>query len=234
MNIVIRRRFRGPPESGHGGYTCGLIAAFIDGPAEATLRRPPPLEREMEVRRLDRGCVAVYDGETLIAEAQPTTLEMSIPGPVVLTEAAAARDGYLGFRQHQFPGCFGCGPERAEGDGLRIFAGPVRGRDLVAAPWTPDRSLASADGEVQPEFIWAALDDSGAWSLQSDPEDYQPMVLGRLAATLVDRVRAGERCVVVAWPLSREERKAYSGTALFGEDGYLRAYARATWVLKRI
>ena len=232
--IVVRRRFRGPPESGHGGYTCGLIAAFVDGPAEVTLRRPPPLDREMEVRRLDAGCVAVYDGETLIAEAQPTTFEMSVPAPVSPAEAATARDGYLGFQQHQFPACFGCGPERAEGDGLRIFAGPVRGRDLVAAPWTPDRSLASADGEVRQEFVWAALDDSGAWSLQSGPEDYQPMVLGRLAATLVDRVRAGEQCVVVAWPLGREERKAYSGTALFGEDGSLRAYARATWVRVRI
>jgi len=188
----------------------------------------------MEVRRLDGGRVAVYDGETLMAEAQPATLEMSIPAPVALAEAAMARDGYLGFQEHQFPGCFGCGPERAEGDGLRIFAGRVRGRDLVAAPWTPDRSLASTDGEVRPEFVWAALDDSGVWSLQSDPEDYQPMVLGRLAATLVDRVRVGERCVVVAWPLGQEERKAYSGTALFGEDGSLRAHARATWVRIRI
>ena len=188
----------------------------------------------MEVRRLDGGCVAVYDGETLIAEGAPATLEMPVPAPVSFAEAAAAREGYLGFQQHQFPGCFGCGPERAEGDGLRIFAGPVRGRDLVAAPWTPDRSLASADGEVRPEFVWAALDDSGVWSLQSGPEDYQPMVLGRLAAALIDRVRADERCVVVAWPLGQEERKAYSGTALFGEDGSLRAYARATWVRVRI
>jgi hypothetical protein len=213
MNIVVRRRFRGPPESAHGGYTCGLIAAFIDGAAEVTLRRPPPLEREMEVRRLDGG-VAVYDGETLIAEGAPATLEMSIPAPVSLAEGTTARDGYLGFQQHQFPGCFGCGPERAEGDGLRIFAGPVRGRDLVAAPWTPDRSLAFTDGEVRPEFVWAALDDSGTWSLQSGPEDYQPMVLGRLAAALIDRVRAGEQCVVVAWPLGREERKAYVNASL--------------------
>jgi hypothetical protein len=230
MSIVIDRRFHGPPESGHGGYTCGLIAAFIDGPAEVTLRRPPPLEREMEVRRLDGGGVAVYAHETLIAEAAPATLEMPIPAPVSFSEAAATREHYLGFQQHTFPTCFGCGPERAEGDGLRIFAGRVPGRHLVAAPWTPDPSLASADGDVRPEFVWAALDDSGAWSLQVDPEGWQPVVLGRLAAALIDRVRAGERCVVIGWPLGREGRKAYSGTALFGEDGSLRAYARATWV----
>jgi hypothetical protein len=110
----------------------------------------------------------------------------------------------------------------------------VRGRDLVAAPWTPDGSLASAGGEVRPEFVWAALDDSGFWSLLSGVQDWQPMVLGRLAAALLDHVRAGERCVVLEWPLGREGRKAYSGTALFGEDGLLRAYARATWVRIRI
>jgi hypothetical protein len=233
MNIVVRRRFHGPPESGHGGYTCGLIAAFIDGPAEVTLRRPPPLEREMEVRRLEDGGVAVYDGETLIAEAAPAKLEIPIPAPVSFAEAAAAREGYLGFQLHSFPSCFGCGPQRAEGDGLRIFAGRVPGRDLVAAPWTPDRSLASDDGYVRPEFVWAALDDSGAWSLQTGPEDWQPIVLGRLTAVLIDSVRAGERCVVIGWPLGREERKAFSGTALFSEDGSLRAYARATWIWLR-
>jgi hypothetical protein len=230
---MIQRRFCGPPDSGHGGYTCGLIAAFIDGPAEVTLRRPPPLDRELEVRRLDAGRVAVYDGEMLIAEAAPTVLEMSIPAPVSREEAAAASQGYLGFERHLFPTCFGCGPERANGDGLRIFAGRVRGRDLVAAPWTPDSSLASAGGEVRPEFVWAALDDSGGWSLQSS-QDWQPIVLGRLAAVFVDRVHADERCVVIGWPLGHEERKAYSGTALFGEDGSLRAYARATWVQLRL
>jgi hypothetical protein len=234
MRIVVRRRFHGPPESGHGGYTCGLIAAFIDGPAEVTLQRPPPLERELEVQRLAGGRVAVYDGEILIAEAAPATLEMSVPAPVSHDEAAAASQGYLGFKRHAFPGCFGCGPERAEGDGLRIFAGRVRGRDLVAAPWTPYGSLASADGEVRSEFVWAALDDSGFWSLLPGSQDSQPMVLGRITASLIDNIRAGERCVVIGWPLGREERKAHSGTALFGEDGSLRAYARATWVRIRI
>jgi len=230
---MIRRRFRGPSESAHGGYTCGLIAAFINGPAEVTLRRPPPLEREMEVRRLDGGRVAVYDGETLIADAAPATLEMSIPAAVSRDQATAASEGYLGFQRHPFPGCFGCGPERPDGDGLRIFAGSVDGRDLVAAPWTPDGSLASG-GEVRPEFVWAALDDSGVWALMSGSPDWQPMVLGRFAAALLDHVRAGERCVLIGWPLGQDGRKAYSGTALFGEDGSLRAYARATWVQIRI
>src|SRR3982750_648655 len=32
--VVIDSRFNGPPDSANGGYTCGLVAAAIDGPAE--------------------------------------------------------------------------------------------------------------------------------------------------------------------------------------------------------
>ena len=42
-SLTVARRFCGPPGSGNGGYVCGLIAGFLDGPAEVTLRLPPPL-----------------------------------------------------------------------------------------------------------------------------------------------------------------------------------------------
>jgi hypothetical protein len=42
--------------------------------------------------------------------------------------------------------------------------------------------------------------------------------------------QAGERCVVVGWPLGDEGRKAFAGTALFGEGGRLLGVARATWI----
>ena len=42
--VVIERRFRGPADSGHGGYTRGLFAREIPGAAEVSLRVPPPLE----------------------------------------------------------------------------------------------------------------------------------------------------------------------------------------------
>jgi hypothetical protein len=83
---------------------------------------------------------------------------------------------------------------------------------------------------VRTEFAWAALDDAGAWALFDEPSDGLPVVLGRMAAKLVAPVRRGERCVVIGWPLGRDGRKMYSGTALFSEDGELRAFARATWV----
>jgi hypothetical protein len=49
--LVIPSRFCGPPGSGNGGYVCGRIAAYLDGPVTVTLRRPPPLATPMTVER---------------------------------------------------------------------------------------------------------------------------------------------------------------------------------------
>ena len=68
--VTIDRRFRGPPESGHGGYMCGVVAGLVGGTAEVTLRRPPPLDQPLQVTRLDGGGVALRDGETVITEGQ--------------------------------------------------------------------------------------------------------------------------------------------------------------------
>ena len=52
MNVLtIPPRFNGPAGVGNGGYVCGRIAAYIDGPATVTLRRPPPLDTPMQVER---------------------------------------------------------------------------------------------------------------------------------------------------------------------------------------
>lgn len=227
--VTIDRRFNGPPESGHGGYVCGVVAGIIGGPAEVTLRRPPPLDRPLEVRHLDSGGVALSDGETVIADGAPASVEIEVSEPVGFPEAEAASRSYVGFRQHAFPTCFGCGPQHSKGDGLRIFPGQVEGRNIVAAPWTPDATLTDEGGTVRPEFVWAALDCTGGWALLAQlPE--RPVVLGRMAAKLLAPVRAGERCVVIGWPLGEDGRKLYSGTALFSESGDLRAFAAATWV----
>ena len=228
--VTIDRRFRGPPESGNGGYVCGVVAGLVGGAAEITLRRPPPLDQPLQVARLDDGGVALRDGETVIAEGAPASLEIDIPEPVSLLDAGEASKSYIGSRHHPFPTCLVCGPRRAEGDGLRIFPGSIPKRDIVAAPWTPDASLAGEDSTVRPEFVWAALDCPSGWAVFGDPSQGRPAVLGRLAARLIAPVQPGERYVVIGWPLGENGRKLHSGTALFSHDGELRAFARATWV----
>src|SRR5438105_1977939 len=99
MNVLtIPSRFNGPAGIGNGGYVCGRIAAYVDGRATVTLRRPPPLDTPMEVERDDEGAVRVRHGRTLIGEAVPSPAgPLEIPATVSPAEAdAAARGARLG------------------------------------------------------------------------------------------------------------------------------------------
>ena len=225
-SILIERRFCGPPDSGNGGYTCGRLAAFVEGPALVRLQVPPPLGVEMTVRKAAAG-VELVNGATVVAWARASEVALQVPAAPPFEEAEAAARGYRGFQSHPFPTCFVCGPDRAPGDGLRVFAGSL-GRDkAVAAPWVPDSSLAGAGGTVLPEFLWSALDCPGGFSFDH-PED-SAVVLGEMAAHLTGSVAPGERCVVVGWELGRDGRKHHTGTALFSASGERIGVARATW-----
>ena len=194
-----------------------------------TLRRPVALERKLDVQRRD-GAVALMDGEELVAEAEAAELALDVPPPVALPDAEEAATRFPYREGHAFPACFGCGPQREPGDGLRIFAGPVAGReDVFAAPWTPDASLADDEGVVRGEFVWAALDCSGGCRV-ANPRSTPPVVLGRLTARVERTVAAGQPHVVVAWPLATEGRKREAGTAVYTAGGELAALARALWI----
>ncbi|MEA2422157.1 MAG: hypothetical protein QOF55_1256 [Thermoleophilaceae bacterium] len=232
--LVIDPRFNGPPGSGNGGYTCGRLARFVDGTAEVTLRLPPPIGRPLDVDRGDDGGAILRDGDAVVAEARPTELAAEAPAPVDLTEAArAAEDSpFLDAAMHPFPTCFVCGPERTPGDGLRIFAGPVAERDVFAAAWTPDPSLAGDDGALPPELIWAALDCPTSVPVANDPGDgeFRPIVLARLAVRILAPVHAGRPHTIVSWPVALDGRKRHAGAALHTEAGNLAAVARALWI----
>jgi hypothetical protein len=219
MKLVIDPRFSGPAGSANGGYTCGLVADFVDGSVEVTLRRPPPLGRPLSVER-EGGGVVVRDGDAVVAEAVEAPFDLDVPEPPTQDEATRASSRYPGFDAHAFPKCFVCGPEREAGDGLRIFAGPL-GDGRVAAPWTPT--------EVDRHVVWAALDCPGAIAVGFP--DRGETLLGRFSARIDDLPEVGEACVVVGWPLGEEGRKLYAGTALYGEGGRPLARARATWIV---
>jgi hypothetical protein len=219
MELVIDPRFNGPAGSANGGYTCGLVADLVDGIAEVTLRRPPPLGRPLSVEQED-GRIVVRDGDAVVAEAVEAPFEVEVPEPPTYEEAARASSRYPGFDVHAFPTCFVCGPEREVGDGLRIFAGPL-GDGRVAAPWTPT--------EVDRHVVWAALDCPGAIAV-GFPNRGETL-LGRFSAHIDELPEVGEACVVVGWPLGEEGRKLYAGTALYGEGGRPLARAKATWVV---
>ncbi len=228
-SIVIDRRYRGPPESGNGGYVCGLLGRHYEDGAVVTLRKPPPLGAELTLAGHGAGRLRLLEGDELVAESEPAVVELEIPEPPDFETAVAASRRYIGFADHHFGGCFVCGPDRAEGDGLRIFAGGVASGDLVAAPWIPGADLANDEGNVGPEFLWAALDCPGYFALHTDRSP-SLMLLGRFAAHVEPGLRAGDRCTVIGWDLGRDGRKHFAGTALFAESGGLVGRARATWI----
>ncbi|MEO7240102.1 MAG: hypothetical protein ABIW16_01760, partial [Sphingomicrobium sp.] len=115
---------------------------------------------------------------------------------------------------------------RAEGDGLRIFAGSVAPGG-VAASWTPGADLADAAGVVGTEFLWAALDCPGYFAVE---QAAGVALLGRMTAVIARNVRVGEPLIVTGWPISHDGRKHHVGTALLDPAGGLVASARSIWI----
>lgn len=226
-SIRIASQYCGPPGTANGGYACGRLDNLTDYVSEVTLRRPPPLDKELEVQR-EGDELRLMDGGQLVASARPGDLEFAAPDPPEWEQAVEASRRFIGFRSHPFPGCFVCGPERAAHDGLRIFAGRVGEEALFASPWIPDAELADAAGRVRNEFLWAALDCPGAFAVCG--EAMRKVVLGRMTARIERDIRAGERCTVLAWPKGQDGRKSFSGTAIYNAGQELCAVADAVWI----
>jgi len=228
VTLFIAARFCGPTDSGNGGYTCGRLAADLPLPAEVTLRKPPPLDRALPAQRHGEERVLLDADATVIAQARHVPLALQLPPAPDPHAAMEAATHYHGLETHAFPHCFVCGPARAPGDGLRLFAGRVADRELVACGWTPHADLAHDDGQVRSEFLWAALDCPGAWAWLDEME--RPLVLGRLAVDIAQPPMADKAYIVGGWRLGREGRKHYSGTAIWRADGTPCAWGRATWI----
>lgn len=226
--VSIPTRFNGPPASGNGGYSCGVLGSVIGDCAEVTLRKPPPLDTAMRVAR-DDGEWTLLDGNIVIATGHAATLNMEIPEPPSYERAEAAEADYLGYHGHVFPTCFVCGPDRSHGDGLRLFTGKVGERDVVASHWLPTPDVAGELGEVKTRVVWGALDCPTYFGgmIAGYPKH---AVLGRQIAKILSPVVVGEPHVVIGWPLEEGEKRWQGGSAIFTADGKLCAFARGTWV----
>jgi hypothetical protein len=191
------------------------------------LLRPIPLSLPLQLDRGADGVIELKQDHSVLARCLPDSLELAVPAAPDYLRSLEASRNFIGFSRHAFPMCFACGTQRARGDGLRIFAGPLPGTDLVAANWVPDASLSAPDGKVLPQFMTAALDCPGYFAARSDGV---PMLLGEFNAHVDRRVHIDEPCSVIGWKIAGSGRKCEVGTALFDEDGELCARARAVWV----
>ena len=197
-----------------------------------SLRRPPPLERPLGVRRENAGALSLLDGDELVAEARRAAVAVDPPPPVAADSAEQAAAGFPYAHGHPFPTCFVCGPEREAGDGLRIFPGQVEDRELYAALWEPEPALAGSEDALPPELVWAALDCPTSVPVANAPRapGFLPIVLARLAARIVAPVRGGQPHVVTAAPIEIDGRKRHAAAAIWSEDGELCAFSRALWI----
>ena len=223
----VDRRYAGLPGIVLGGYSSGLIARELGSPgASVRLRRPVPLEQPLELVPTEDGLELRSEG-TVLVQGAPGAPEIEVPAAPGLPEAEAASRRFPGHRHHPYHDCFACGPNRASGDGLRVFAGPVAGRELVAAPWTPE-----GKEPIGPELVWSAFDCVQLWSLMTlqAGSPGERMVTVGLAGESLLPIEPGRPYVVYGWPLPRNGSKLQAGAALAGPDGTVYATGLQTAV----
>lgn len=244
--LTIPFRFRGPPDSGNGGYVAGALAALFPRSAErpadtavqVTLRAPIPLDTPMQLDCSGENQLRLRLGAQLIAEAEPVAVDLEVPSPPSFAAALTAQPrsaalqprlnslipGGTGFH----PVCVCCGADVPEGQGLRVFAAPVAGFDGAAAAWHAPAAFADDAGCLPEPLVWTALDCPGqfAWLTRG----IRTGLLGRMAARLLRPVPADADYVVVGWPIDIERKKHFAGTALFDTEGALYAVAHQTWI----
>lgn len=252
--LTIPKRFRGPPESGNGGYVAGVFAEQLhlsaDQGIEITLRAPIPLDKTLTVHRhQEEDLVPVTiefapDGEgtsmtsrTLIAEVRPQAFNLDIPVPPTFQQALAVRhlaiplqirqDSPMPGSLGQHPVCFCCGAQHPTG--LQVYAAPVG--EQVAAAWQTRVEWGNLAGELPARFLWTALDCPG--QLAYFHQGQQTGLLGRMTARIHHPVKAGEPLVVTAWPINVDGKKHFAGSAIFNQTGELVAEAIAVWIGRR-
>lgn len=227
--VTIEARFNGPAHSGNGGYVCGLLADQIDhsGPVTSTLRLPPPLDVALSWESDHETVRLLTAGGALVGEASPgafTRDALEAPSPA---QAAAGEAAYPGHVGHPFDTCFTCGTERSEGDGLRIFTGPVEpDSSTVAATWAPHPGLLDAEGVLATPIVWAAIDCAGGWAVDFTA---QTMLLGRMTAEVSRLPEIGEACTVTGRLDEKSGRKFLTSTALHAGDELL-ARSEQIWI----
>lgn len=226
--VTISAQFNGPDGSGNGGYVSGLLAQAhaIDRPVTATLRVPPPLDAPLTWEHTDGLTRLLTHGGTVVGEATDGAFVRDVPPAPTAEQVEAGLAAYPGFHHHPFDRCFTCGTQRGEGDGLRLFTGPV-GDGLVAGPFHAHEDFAEPDGTLGLPVAWAALDCPGGWAADFSQH---VMVLGRMTAQVLEPLVAGRSYASVGRLAERSGRKFLTDTALHDDAGTLVGRAEQVWI----
>ena len=232
--IIVPRQFRGPPITANGGYICGVLAKAVGGKGSAMLRSGVPLDTPVRLEADGAGGVSALGAEGQVLGVAKPASDEQIPTPppspgVEAARLAAAASPFASRSLHR--GCFSCCIEREQGEGLGVHVGQLPGAEpgVCVGLWTPHANFAEADGTVPDEITWAALDCSGsmAWWIKTG----SPVgLLGTMAGEVLEKPKAGETYVVMAWARENEGRKFFSGVALYDAAGKVVAQSGQIWI----
>jgi len=232
--VLVPRQFRGPPVTANGGYICGVMANAVGGKGTAMLRAGVLVDQPHKLGHGEDGEAFLTNAEgQLVATAKPLKegLIPEPPAPPSVEDARrfAATSPFASRSLHR--GCFSCCIEREDGEGLGVFVGQIDGAPAgcCAGVWRPHANFADAEGRMPDEITWGALDCSGsmAWFIKTGV----PVgLLGTMSGEVLERPKAGEDYVVVAWAQENEGRKFFSGVALFDKDGKVMAKSGQIWI----
>jgi hypothetical protein len=230
QEIIIDPHFCGPTQSGHGGYTAGIMAGHFEEGAEVTLRRPIPTGRPLKLFS-QKTCVRLMDACEEIAIAIPKKVSLEIIEPPTFHSAKQAETFFAYSAGHLYPKCFVCGTDREEGDGFRIFPGFLPEKNFACAIWEPMAKTASVDGRVDLPYLWAVLDCPAYFGLKLG-DTY--VLTGKIAVEILRRPRVGDACILAGWRTGKEARKHFAASAIFDSQGDLLAKSTSVWIEPRV
>lgn len=229
--VTIRGQFNGPSNSGNGGYVSGMIAtAFAEhghpGAVTVRLQQPPPVDTPLTWEHGDDEVRLLTAGGAIVGTGRPGEFQGEPPAFVTPEEAERGAAAYKGYDVHPFDTCFACGTARSDGDGLRIFSGPIDDH-RTAAPWHVHPSFAADAGTVGMPITWAAIDCPGGWAAGMSE---RTMLLGTMTAEVLRAPRIDETLQAVGVATGHEGRKFFTSTGLFAPDGELLARGEQVWI----
>jgi len=227
-DVIIENQFRGPTDCGNGGYVGGLVAAKLgDGCARVKLRRPAPLDKPLKFVTTSEGKTQLLDGELLIAEAEPSALEVSLPELPSWQACEKANEIGGAGEGSPFAYCFACG--RLHPRGMQVLTGPVENSQLVAAAWVPNPIFGDADGRLPDHYVWSALDCPGGFALAHAVSD-QPFLTGSISVKIHQPIMTGTPYRIVGWSEGMDGRWQVAATALVDDSDKPLAVCRSHWI----
>lgn len=237
--LIIDGLYNGATGVANGGYSCGVVAGFIENDAEVRLNAAFPTETPLTVKTTEHGGVEIFldDGQSearLLGSGKPAEVDLNVPSPPDYETARRAGENFVFLHRVDPRGCYICSPIRPVGEGLRLFIGPLpdiaektTGGNLVAAIWRPSPEQADAEGNIKPVYIWSVLDCPGVSALKLRNPESGVLVLGSCAASIKGKLPASEHYIVSAWEIAPPQgNKRFMGVAIHSRAGKLMAGAK--------